>query len=290
MFKNLIKLLFPLAYIDGEGGGGNDNWRATLPEDIRAWDEVKNSDTVEKFWGQMTDMRSHIGQSIRIPGPDAGEEDWKTFNEKMLSKVPTLMPKPDASDKDQMDNVYKALGKPEKAEDYTVPEGLTFVKEDVLKSVQERAHSLSLNNAQFAAMAKEIEERLVGQNTTQEQMVEKNVDQLKQQWGAAFDNNYAAILKYLQDTKAPESLQKDAVAKALSPDVATWLIEQHKAVYGEGSQGAGDHSAGDVITPAEAQMQISEILNNKDHAYWNARDPAHRAAMERMLKLQKLKG
>lgn len=287
LFRSLFKSLFPLTYI-GEGGG--DEWQNTLPEDVRSWEEVKNSDSAEKFWGQMVEMRSHLGQSIRIPGQDAGEDDWKTFNEKMLTKVPTLMTKPDTSNEEQMAAVYAAMGKPDKAEDYAVPENLTHVKDDVLKEAKERAHALSLNNAQFASMVKGLDERLTTQNTTVAQTLEKDQEQLKQQWGAAFDQNYSAVLKFLQDTNAPEALQKSAVDKTLAPDVAAWVMAQHKAVHGEGSGSATDNSTGDVITPAEAQMQISEILNNKDHAYWKPHDPAHKLAMERMVKLHKLKG
>jgi hypothetical protein len=86
--KNLFKLLFPLTMVSEDGGGSeNTDWKTSLPEPVQGWDEVKNSDTPDKFWDQVTNMRSHLGQSIRIPGQDAGDDDWKAFNEKMIAKV-----------------------------------------------------------------------------------------------------------------------------------------------------------------------------------------------------------
>ncbi len=66
---NLHKL-FPISiYMQNDDGagddGGNDGggeWYSSYPETVQAWDEVKNSDSPEKFWDQMTNMRSLIGR------------------------------------------------------------------------------------------------------------------------------------------------------------------------------------------------------------------------------------
>ena len=49
-----------------------------------------------------------------------------------------------------------------------------------------------------------------------------------------------------------------------------------------------DRSTADVMTPEEAKLQISEIMNNEEHAYFNRNDPAHDLALKRMVTLQKL--
>lgn len=272
----------------GSSGDDGGSWIDSLPEPVRGWDEVKNSDSPDKFWDQMTNMRSHLGQSIRVPSKEAGEDDWKAFNQKLLAKVPTLMPKPDSTDPDRMADVYKAMGKPDEAGKYAVPEGLKQVKGDALENLQKQAHALHLNNAQFAAMVKEVDAKMVEQQTSATEALEATQAAVKTEWGAAFDKNYEAVTKFLEDTDAPKELIEKAQGKTLDVDTAKWVMTQFNAVKGEGSGAAGDESTGDVITPAEATMQISEILNNKEHAYWNPRDPGHKIAIERMVKLHRL--
>lgn len=273
---------------DDSDGKGSTDWKVSLPEAVQAWDETKNSDTSEKFWSQMTNMRSHLGQSIRVPGGDAGAEDWTTFNQKLISKVPTLMLKPDASDEARMAEVYKAMGKPEEVGKYTSPEGLKHVVGDALTKLQEQAHGMHLNNAQFATLAKEVESKLSERETAGTEQVESEVATLKSEWGVAFDKHYGSITKYLEDSGAPKELQDSAKTKTLSPASAKWVLSQFEATKGEGSHAANDSSTGDVVTPSEALLQISEIMNNKDHAYWKPRDPANRVALDRMVKLHKL--
>lgn len=288
MFKHLIKSLFPLTMVGEDGGGGGTEWVKSLPDAVKDWDEVKNSDSQDKFWGQMTNMRSRLGQSIRVPGDDAGKEDWAEFNQKLVAKVPNLMPKPDASDAERMAEVYKVMGKPEEAGKYASPEGLKFVAGDTLVALQKQAHALHLNNEQFAVMAKDIEGKLSERSTSATEQVEANKTALKTEWGVAFDANYNASTKYLEDTNAPKELREGLKAGTLTPETVKWVHSQFEATKGEGSGAASDSSTGDVITPAEAKLQISAIMNNKEHAYWNPRDPANKVAMQRMVKLHKL--
>jgi len=126
---NLFKLL-PVLMAEGDGGdgdgGGNGNggdaWSAGLPENVQEWDEVRNSDTPEKFWGQVTDMRKFLGQSIRIPGENASSEDLAAFHDKLTSKVPGLTHVPDFKDAEAAGKFYSAIGRPEKQDEYKLPE------------------------------------------------------------------------------------------------------------------------------------------------------------------------
>jgi hypothetical protein len=288
----IIDKLFPPVMLspDGEGssgGTGDGNWSDGLPDTVQAWDEVKNSDSPEKFWDQMTNMRSRLGQSIRVPGQDAGDEDWKAFNQKLIDKVPTLMQKPDATDKERMAEVYKAMGKPADAEGYVVPEDLKLVSEEALEGLRKQAFELNLNNEQFANMVKGVEAQLTEKDTKGSELAEANRAGVKAEWGAAYDKHYDAVTKYLEDTGAPKDLVDAAKDKKLPPDAAKWFLSQYEATKGEGSNASGDSSTGDVMTPSEATIQIGEIMNNKSHAYWNPRDPAHKLAMDRMVKLHK---
>jgi uncharacterized protein YjbJ (UPF0337 family) len=293
--RHLFKVLFPIAMAvapgDGGGGGdgaGNDHWAVTLPESVRSWDEVKNSETPEKFWDQITHMRTHLGQSVRIPSSDAGAEDWAKFNKKILDKVPTLMPKPNPDDKENLANVYSALGKPDAPEGYKVPEGAKTVAEDAVKALRDLAYSLHLNNAQFEALVTDVEKHNEENRTLVEEHQEQAQGVLKKEWGAAFDQNYTAIEKYLENTGAPSDLIAKAKDKKLQAETAVWVLKQWDAVKGEGPGALGDSSTGDVMTPSEAKERIGEIMGNSKHPYHNMHDPAHSVALERMVKLHKL--
>jgi hypothetical protein len=43
------------------------------------------------------------------------------------------------------------------------------------------------------------------------------------------------------------------------------------------------------ITPVEAEKEISKILGDKDHPYWNKNHPNHQAAVEEVFQLQNMK-
>ena len=59
-----------------------------------------------------------IGNSVRPPGPDATPEQRKEYIAKVLATAPELMM---VGDEDAM---LKALGRPEKIEDYTVEDAV----------------------------------------------------------------------------------------------------------------------------------------------------------------------
>lgn len=263
----------------------------TLPANIQEWDEVQNAQDPEAFWKQITDQRSHLGQSIRIPSQDAGAEDWKTFNTKLLAKVPSLMPKPDLDNADQMNAVYTALGRPESPDKYVLPEvdnkGLTPDMAPV-EAFRKIAHEAGISNRQFQTVVKAMSERNITDMVERQQRADQNVADLKTEWGAAFDTNYKAVTKFLADTKAPQHIRVLAEKAMLDKDMAVWFLGQLQAVQGEGARITDDKSFQGGMTPADARARISEINNNPKHAYHIGSDPGHRDALMYMVKLQKL--
>lgn len=266
------------------------DWWEALPEPVRTWDEVKNSDSPEKFWDQMTNMRTRMGQSIRIPGPDAGTDDWKEFNNKLTAKVPGLIPKPDPEKPDQMDAVYTAMGRPANASEYEAPKIDTKGVEVKVPSeeLKEAAHKMGLTKQQFQGVVSFLTDRQVTNAQNAQVQMDTEVAALKGEWGAAFDSNYTAVTRFLEDTSAPAELIDLARNRGMNASAAKWFLSQYKAVAGEGAGAVGDRSTGDIMTPGEAQAAISEIMSNQKHAYFVVSDPGHKAALERMVKLQKL--
>ena len=133
-----------------------NTWSEALPPDVREWDEVKNSDAPEKFWEQMVNMRSRMGQSIRIPSSDAGDQDRAEFYKKLQEKVPGLMPTPDFEKEDSLVDLYTRMGRPAEAKEYKNPEFLKSKGEKVegygkefVESFKDVAFKLGLSQKKF---------------------------------------------------------------------------------------------------------------------------------------------
>lgn len=278
---------------EGEGAAGKDKWLETIPESVREWDEVKNSETPEKFWEQVTNMRTFLGQSIRIPSAEAGKESWGEFNQKLQAKVPGLMPVPDADDSTAIDAVLAKLGKPEKHEDYTIPEidpQGQIVDLTVYESLKPIAHKHGLTKNQYQGVIKDFAEAQLVDVVAQNKEATTKREELFKTWGATKDTKLATIVSLIEKTQAPAELGQLVVKGRLDAASLDWL-DRIATQFG-GSEGVNlldDKSGGksNVMTPLEAQGLIDDIMDNRDHAYWKAAHPGHKAALDRMLQLQK---
>jgi len=274
---------------NGDGSGGGETWYKDMPEDMQAWEEVNKAEKPEDFYKYVTNMRSHLGQSIRIPGEDAGKEDWAAFHEKMQTKVPNLMAKPDLSNEESRNKLYGSLGRPEKAESYVIPE-----TENVDKAASERfkdiAHKIGLNQDQY----NQVVEEFTAANGTL--MMERDVAhkeahaELKKDWGVDYNRRMSLATNIAKLTDAPPELVK--VLEAGDADVASykWLHDIATKFKGEGKNLLKDMNQNKGgSTPEEAAQKITEIRNNKEHPYWNKGMPGHKAALKQMEELYKQK-
>lgn len=289
--------LFPIMLMaDGDDGGGGDGdtaWRDTFPEPVREWDEFKNSDSPEKFWGQVGEMRSHLGQSIRVPTEEAGDEQWSQFYTKLQTKVPGLMPKPNMEDETAMQTLYRQMGQPEKAEEYKIPEIDTQgveLQADTAEAFRAVAHKHGLTQKQFEGVVTDFTALNVNAGLEMRKAAQTDQASLQTEWGAAYDQNTGLVKSLAIKTNAPESLLKAIEHKQVDASTMKWM---HKiATQFGGSEGVNllNDDGGDqglVMTPAEAQEKINDMMNNKDHAYWDGSHSQHEQAVKRMLELQK---
>lgn len=279
---------------DGAGaGGGTTPWFESLPEDVRGWDEVKNSETPDAFWQQMSSHRQHLGQSIRIPGPDAGKEDWDKFNAKLQDKVPTLMRTPDPEDTESLNSFYNRMGRPEAPDKYTVPEfkdgegkpieGIDHTMTEHFKAI---AHANGLTQKQFEQIVSGVTNiNLANAQQAQEQL-ELERTAISIEWGAAEDRNYTILKNFAKKTDAPEVLIHALEQKTLDHATAAWMLKAANASFGSENRGVDDRTANEgVMTPAEAKTRHQEIMQNREHPYWNKMDPGHKAAVARVREL-----
>lgn len=291
MLRNLFKLMFPVMYMaegDGDGGGDDDPWSTNLPESVQEWDEVKNSDTPEKFWDQMVNMRSFLGQSIRIPGEGASTEDQTAFHEKILSKVPGLIYTPDYENEEATGKFYNALGRPEETEGYKAPEvdakGVAL-NDAPVKAFMPIAHKHGLSQRQFEGIVADMTSMNVESAIVDAAKIQEQATLLKNEWGMAFDGNMVRIGNVIKNTGAPVALQEAIAAGRVDPSTAKWLLGIANSFKGEGSNLIDDKSQDGILSPKQARTEISEILNNKEHSYWHPERPDHKDAKDHLRRL-----
>ena len=275
----------------GGAGGGGSSWAESLPESVRSWDEVKNSESPEKFWEQVSNMRTFLGQSIRIPSEDAGKEAIAEFHNKLVTKVPALMPRPNPDDPESVKTVYKALGHPETPEGYKVPEFTppqgVQIDTAPIESFRKVAHEAGLTTKQFESIVSSMTAESVARAAEQQQKADNGIAQLTREWGHAFDQNFKQAISIAERTDAPPALIQALRESRIDAASVKWLHKLADSFRGEPNAGRDKNHMG-IITPGEATERISEMMNNKEHAYWVASHPDHKAAVKRMLDLRAL--
>ncbi len=265
-------------------------WKNTLPDAIKDWDEVKNAKDGESFWNQMSNMRSMMGQSIRIPTEDAGADALKEFDERLMSKVPSLMRKPDFEDDAVMASFYQQMGRPEEKDKYVAPElkapeGIVL-DETLAGNFKDIAFKNGLSQKQYEGVVKDYTASSVGVAEGQLEAHQQGMKELSTEWGAAFEQNLgraeAVRSKYFGDVVEDINLAGAPIVKAFNS-----IAEKFGK---EGSSNLIEETIGrsNVLAPAEAKERLNEILSNKDHAYWVAQDPSHKDAVDKVVSLTKL--
>lgn len=279
---------------DGDGGGGGDNvWQETLPKDVQGWNETKEAKDPEAFWKVMGNMKSRLGNSVRIPSKEASEADIETFHKKIMDKVPGLMKSIDKNDPKAMAALYKTLGAPEKADDYKYDLGEknkdNKLDLSLIEVFRPLAAANNISQAQFNNIVNGIVDANVEKAATAAGMLKANSDSLKEEWGGAYKQNVDLVTVFADKTEAPDMIKKAIEDGVMDQGSMMWLQKMAAALGPEGAGIVMDKTLSPgVLSPSEAQLQISEMRNNVDHPYHKSSDPGYLAAKTKMRSLYKM--
>jgi len=290
-FRNISRKYFDEAGGDGAAGGGAgeaSNWRDGLPDEIKASPALANFEDISQVAKAFVDMKSYQGNSISIPGEDAGDEQRQQFVEKLIEKAPNVMLRPDLDNPEQSRDFYRTMGMPDKSDGYGVPE-IKDLPEGVnqdserLDFFREIAHKAGLTKGQFDKIMSEVITQDISTATSTLESQKAEMESLKQEWGAATDDRLGQALGLMEKTKAPDHLIEAMKNNQLPADIIKWAHSLAVSIGQEGTNlGNSDLSNnGAALTPQEAQDKIDEIYANKDHPFHKG-DPA---AMKRMVDL-----
>lgn len=207
--------------------------------------------------------------------------------EKLLGAEKMPMPK-GADDAEGWNRVYDALGRPKSADGYklSVPEG-----DDggFAKLAAGKFHELGLTSKQAEGLAAWYNEQGTGRmNEMQQQQAAKaeaDMQSLKQEWGAAFDEN----VEYGRRAAREYGLNAEKLS-ALENSLGTSEMLKLMATIGR-AQGESDFvtsSSGNTfgMTPSAAQQRINALRADKT---WTAKyisgDADARSEMQRLMNL-----
>lgn len=261
----------------------SDDWKAKLPESIRASSLVKDVDTEEKFWKRIQDQQSYLGQSIRIPSDDAGADALNEFHAKLKAKVPSLLSIPKEDDDAAYDAALEALGKPKQVADYTLPEvqGFTF-SEDQATHLRALADKSAMTKRQFKKLAKEYAAEATRQSDAAKAEKDANEGLLQKEWGMAVNDKYQEVVEFAKANGAPQNFVRALEGRTARAEEVMFmhkLAKSGKESSTVASAGNGQ-SPGGKLTPYEAEERIAEILNNRNHPYHKGDKMAQRRFVE----------
>ena len=261
------------------GSGESQDWRDSISDDYRSNPAIADYKDINDLVKSHISAQSMIGNSIRIPSKEAGQEQWDAFYSR-FNDVPGLM----RYNPDNPTEVLRKIGAPEDADGYkwTPPEGFE-PDPDTVKGFKDLAYALNLTNEQASGLMSHMAKDAVADNQRREQEMKEAIDGMKKEWGMAFDEKMGeatravAILggQELVDVLNETGLGNHPAMIKLFANLGSQLKEP-ATLPGQGSQ-AG------VLTPEEAQSQIEDIYNNKEHPY-------HEGNPEAIKKMQRLFG
>lgn len=219
------------------------DWAEGLPDDLRGLTEAKG-------WKEPADV---LKSYKHLEGMIGAEKAGRTL----------LMPK-DSEDTASLDPIYKALGRPDKPDEYGLGElfGDQEVNSDLLGTMAPVMHEAGLSKAQAQKLAKAY-------------------DGLYQTMAAAEEQRYAAEQAALEKSLPPEKLENArrafrlfglpenetgqvarAVENALGMERAVDLFASLGRRLGEDRTVDGAETVSGVSTPAGAQRRMDERLGD----------------------------
>lgn len=270
-------------YQESEPSSSGSNWRDALPDEIKADASLANFQDMGQMAKSFIEMKSYQGNSIHVPGEDAGDEARETFIAKLLDKAPNVMLRPDFNNTEQSKEFYRTLGMPDKADGYefTPPEGKKIDNEKV-NQFRALAHDMGLTKGQFTKFITAVTESDVSEAEAAEAAQKESMDALNKEWGMATSERISQALSIAERTKAPDQVIESIKEGKMDVEMVKWIHSLSVSIGDEGNNlGNLPPTNNGKMIPAEAQEKIDEIYNNKEHPFHKG----DKVAMKHMLEL-----
>tara|TARA_R100000426_G_scaffold79322_1_gene56978 strand:- start:20 stop:856 length:837 start_codon:yes stop_codon:yes gene_type:complete len=241
--------------------GDNQDWRNTLPEDLKNDPTLQNYKDVASLAKTVVHQQQMIGNRIPLP---------KTEEEKA--------------------ELYGKLGRPDAPEKYEVNVGQDYEQyfnESALNEFKNVAHKIGLNNDQVSALIdfqkSQVDYELQNQPGMLESQRKETEQSLKQEWGFDYDKNVRAAQRAL-DVYGDEDLKQLMNTEVgNNPAIIKLFHRLGQEVTEDMAQNTQNNKL--TISPVDAKQEISAIMQNPKHPYFDSRHREHKDAVEKMRQL-----
>lgn len=272
----------------GGGGGGEEPWYEGLaPAGTELPAMVTESADFEAFVKQATDYQAMQGSSLRIPGENASVEDRAEFYQKLLERVPGLMPSPDNEDAEAQKALAVKLGVPEAVEGYetpAMPDGRELDK-PLSDWFHGAALGLKLSKGQAKGLFEEFTKYQLERETAAVGELKAQDGKLREDWGATYDPQMKKIRALLGNYAEFNDLVANMDKGLVPAHVYRGFAKIAEGMMGEGFEMLQQPNLEHVVTPNEAALQVQETIAKL--AKLEPNDPARGPLMQKLIELQK---
>jgi len=248
-------------------------WYENLPPDLRNDPNITKYNSLEEFAKGSREMSKLIGKDkVILPTDKSSDEDKAEF--------------------------YKKLGRPEKADDYVVPETPDLpddikIRPENMGMIKNRLHEMGLNKKQFAeAIGLVNEMNLTAYNQqfeSAQKLKETTLTSLNAEWGAAAETKIDGAQKVINTFFSSKKLHPAFSVLANDKGFVEAMSEIAESM-GE-DKIAGSPRA--TMTPVEAKTKLDALMSGslpESKAYYDDTNPEHQAVVDQALSWQHMAG
>lgn len=243
-----------------------ENWKDILPEDLRN----------DPSMGVIHDVQSLAKSYINA--------------QKMIGKNKIAVPDPKFATDEDYQGVFKALGLPEKLDDYKVdvkPDA--NLDPDFIKTFKENAYKSGILPKQAQKLIDWYTEASKGYAENIQKEFQAKQDEmyatLKKQWGVAYQKHEEAAALAVRDLATPEQIEYMNSRGFTSDPVLLEIFSKVGLSRSEDQMPGAEKRTGNLMAPAQAQATANQILSDATHPYHNKNHPKHAEAVEEVKRL-----
>ena len=239
----------------------------TLPEDIRSESSLQNFTDAGQLAKSYIHAQRMVGaDKMPVPTKNFTDDDWK--------------------------ETFTKLGVPASPDKYDVNYNLQEGANDQpVKDFISHAHTLGLLPQQLQGVLDyygNLEQTSLD-NAQKDQELNRvnNETALRKEFGLAFDTKVNAANNMFKNFFAEELAEvklQDGTSIGNHPGFIKALATMSEKIS-EDTISAGQESASGLLTPQEAQKEVSKIMGDPKHPYWIKEHPNHDAAVKEVADL-----
>ena len=216
---------------------------------------LKDFENIADLAKSYVETKAMVGNSLRIPSKDAGEDAYQEYLNKIINNDPSLMLKPNFEEKEQSRDFFRTIGLPEDFSKYENPEGMDLA-EDVEAELRELLYGAQIPQSGYEKVMKAFSDRQSQATTMNTELQETDQSGLKAEWGQAYGDREKAAQKANEEFYPGRDFDKLTAAERKS------LYTISKAMTGKAAPAAGDAGGipDDAMTPQEAVNRANEMM------------------------------